>query len=159
MYLQWREPEANIPKNYSSTSCRLYSLEWKFQREPNLFVSTVNSYMDRTGTRKKSLDNFQVKATTYSAKPEQAWQSNTMVQCNAVSKAASKYKEVCLNDNLLAWPDLQQELIGKIFSLCHGPTVLTADNNSMFLQMQVLEPISSCLKFLWPPQINERVQI
>ena len=75
--------------------------------------------------------------------------------CNAVSK----YKEVCLNDKLLAGPDLLHGLIETIFRFREGPIALTADIESMFLQVQVPEQDRSCLRFLWRPRTNEPVQI
>ena len=32
----WSEPEPNLPNNYGSALCQLYSLERRFQRDPNL---------------------------------------------------------------------------------------------------------------------------
>ena len=76
-----------------------------------------------------------------------------------VCTAASKYKEVCLNDKLLAGLDLLHGLIGTIFRFCEGPIALTADINSMFPQAQVPEQDTSCLRFLCRPRANEPVQI
>ena len=72
-----------------------------------------------------------------------------------VCNAASKYKEVCLNDKLLAGPDLLHGLIGTVFRFREGPIALTADIESMFLQVQVPEEDRSCLRFLWRPRKNE----
>ena len=76
-----------------------------------------------------------------------------------VCNAAAKYKDVCLNDKLLAGPDLLHGLIGKIFRFREGPIALTADIESMFLQVQVPERDKSALRFLWRPTMNELVQI
>ena len=76
-----------------------------------------------------------------------------------VCNAASKYKEVFLNDKLLAGPDLLHGLIGMIIRFREGPIALTADIESMFLQVQVPEQDRSCLRFLWRPRTNESVQI
>ena len=76
-----------------------------------------------------------------------------------VCSAASKFKEVCLNDKLLAGPDLLHGLIGTIFRFREGPIALKADIESMFLQVQVPEQDRTCLRFLWRPRTNEPVQI
>ena len=76
-----------------------------------------------------------------------------------VCNAAAKYKDVCLNDKLLAGLDLLHGLIGTIFRFREGPIALTADIESMFLQVQVAERDKSCLRFLWRPTVNEPVQI
>ena len=76
-----------------------------------------------------------------------------------VCNAASKYKELCLKDKPLAGLDLLHGLIGKIFRFREGPIALTADIESMILQVQVPEQDRSCLRFLWRPRTNEPVQI
>ena len=75
--------------------------------------------------------------------------------CNAVAK----YKDICLNDKLLAGPDLLHGLFGIIFRFREGPIALTADIVSMFPQVQVPERDKSCLRFLWRPTVNETVPI
>ena len=64
--------------------------------------------------------------------------------CNAVAK----YKDVCLNDKLLAGPDLIHGLIGTLFRFREGTIALTGDIESMFLQVQVPERDKGCLRFL-----------
>ena len=76
-----------------------------------------------------------------------------------VCNAAAKYKDICLNDKLLAGPDLLHGLIGTMFRVREGPIDLTADIESIFLQVQVPELDKSCLRFLWQPRVNEPVQI
>ena len=76
-----------------------------------------------------------------------------------VCNAASKYKEICLNDKLLAGPDLLHGLIRTTFRFHEGPIALTAHIESMFLQLQVPEQDRNCLRFLWRPRTNEPVQV
>ena len=82
-------------------------------------------------------------ATTSSAKPEQAWQSKTCLQCYI------KVQRTCLDDELLARLDLLHGFIGTTFRFREGPIALTADIKSMFLQVKVPEQDISCLRFLW----------
>ena len=70
--------------------------------------------------------------------------------CNA----AAKYKDICLNDKLLAGIDPLHGLIGTIFRFREGPIALTADIESMFLQVQVPEWDKNCLRFMWRPTVN-----
>ena len=60
----WSEPEPNLPNNYSSAFGQLYSLERRFQREPNLKSSYQHSI--DTDVEKgfvKILDESEVKGT------------------------------------------------------------------------------------------------
>ena len=92
-------------------------------------------------------------ATPSSIKP------NKPDKVRRVCNAAALYKDVCLDDKLLAGPDLLHRLIGTIFRFRERPIALTADIESMFLQVQVPDRDKSCLKFLWRPTMNEPVQI
>ena len=76
-----------------------------------------------------------------------------------VCNAASKYKDICLNDKLLAGPNVLHGLIGTKFRFREGQIALTADIESMFLQVQVPEQDRICLRFLWRPRTIEPVQI
>ena len=84
---------------------------------------------------------------------------NNFGKVRRVCNAASKYKEVCLNDKLLAGPDLLHGLIGTMFRFCKGPIALTTEIDLMILQMQVPEQDKKGLKFLWRPRNNEPVQL
>ena len=106
----------------------------------------------------KVLNKSEVRGTfgkESSTKPQQPGKNRRV--CNA----AAKYHDVCLNDKLLAGPDLLHGdiVIGTIFGFRDGPIALTADIESMFLQVQVPERDKSCLRFLWRPTMNEPVQI
>ena len=85
--------------------------------------------------------------------------TNKPSKVRCVCNAAAKYNDICLNDKLLAGPDLLHGLIGTIFRFREGPIALTADIESMFLQVQVPERDKSCLRLLWRPTVNEPVQI
>ena len=85
--------------------------------------------------------------------------SNKPGKFRRVCNAAAKYNDVCLNDKLLAGPDLLHGLIGTKFRFREGPIALAADIESMSLQVQVHERDKSCLRFLWRTTMNNPVQI
>ena len=85
--------------------------------------------------------------------------SNKPGKVRRVYNAAAKYKYICLNDKLLAKPDILHGLIGTLFRFREGPIALTADIESMFLQVQVPIRDKSCSRFLWRPTMNQPVQI
>ena len=160
----WSEPEPNLPNNYSSALGQFYSLERRFQRNPNLKSLYQQSiYTDVEKGFVKILDKSEVKGTfgkEWYLPHHPVLNPNKPDKVRRVCNAASKYKEVCLNDKLLAGPDLLHGLIGTIFRFREGPIItLTADIESMFLKVQVPEQDRSCLRFLWRPRTNEPVQI
>ena len=159
----WSEPEPNLPNNYSSALGQLYSLERRFQRDPNLknlYQQSIDTDVEKGFV--KILDESEVKGTfgkEWYLPHHPVLNPNKPGKVRRVCNAASKHKEVCLNDKLLAGPDLLHGLIGTIFRFREGPIALTADIESMFLQVQVPEQDRSCLRFLWRPRTNEPVQI
>ena len=96
MGMLWSEPEPNLPNNYNSALGQLHSLERRFQRNPNLkslYQQSINTDVEKGFV--KTLEESEVKGTfgkelymdperivyASSAKPEQAWQSQTCLQC------------------------------------------------------------------------------
>ena len=159
----WSEPEPNLPNNYGSALGQLYSLERRFQRDPNLkelYQQSIDKDVEKGFV--KILSKSEVKGTfgkeRYSPH-HPVLNPNKPGKVRRVCNAAAKYKDLCLNDKLLAGPDLLHGLIGSIFRFREGPIALTADIESMFLQVQVPERDKSCLRFLWRPTMNEPVQI
>ena len=159
----WSEPKPNLPNNYSSALGQLYSLERRFQRDANLknlYQQSIDTDVEKRFV--KILDKSEVKGTfgkEWYLPHHPVLNPNKPCKVRRVCNAASKYKEVCLNGKLLAGPDLLHGLIGTIFRFREGPIALTADIESMFLQVQVPEQDRSCLRFLWRPRTNEPVQI
>ena len=159
----WSEPEPNLPNNYSSALGQLYSLERRFQRDPNL-KSLYQQSIDTDEEKRlvKILDESKVKGTFGKEcylPHHPVLNPNKTGKVRRVCNAASKYKEVCLNDKLLAQPDLLHGFIGTIFRFREGPIALTAEIESMFLQVQVPEQDRSCLRSLRRPRTNEPVQM
>ena len=148
----WSEPEQILPNNYSSALGQLYSLERRFQRDPNLkslYEQSIDTDVEKGFV--KILEESEVKGTFGKERylpHHPVLNPNKPGKVRRVCNAASKYKEVCLN-----------ELIGTIFRFREEPIALTADIESMFLQVQVPKQDRSCLRFLWRPRTNEPVQI
>ena len=137
----WSEPEPNLPHNYSSALGQLYSLERRFQRDRNLkslYQQSIDTDLDKWFV--KILDESLLKGTFgiewYLSHPS-VLNPNKPGNVRRVCNAASKYKEVCLNDKLLEGPDLLHGLIGTIFRFREGSIAQTADIESIILQVQV----------------------
>ena len=127
----WSEPEPTIEQLQLSLGSALHAGA-KIPKGPKTeeFVSTVNSI------------NVKVSGVKGTFGKEWFLPHNPVLNPNKpgkvghVCKAASKYKQVCLNDKLQAAPDLLYGLIGTIFRFREDPTALSADIESMFLQVQ-----------------------
>ena len=76
-----------------------------------------------------------------------------------VCNAASKFKGVPLNDKLLSGPDLLRNLVGIVFRFREHEIAMTADIESMFLQVAVPKEECKCLRFLWRDEPSDTVGI
>ena len=159
----WSEPEPNLPNNYGSALSQLHSLERRFRRDPNLkslYQQSIDADVEKGFV--KILNESEIKGTfgkEWYLPHHPVLNPNKPGQIRRVCNAASKYKEVCLNEKLIAGPNLLHGLVGTIFRFREEPIALTADIESMFLQVQVPEQDRSALRFLWRPNVNEPVQI
>ena len=137
----WSEPEPHLPNNYSSAVGQLYSLERRFQGDPNLkslYQQSIDTDVEKRLV--KILDESEVKGTfgkEWYLPHHPVLNPNKPGKVRRVCNAASKYKDICLNDKLPAGPDLLHDWIGTIFRFRAEPIALTADIESMFLQVQV----------------------
>ena len=135
----WNETEPNLPNNYSSALGQLYSLERRFQREPNLKeLYQQSTDIDVEKGFVMILGKSDVKGTfgkEWYLPHHPVLNHNKPGKVRRVCNAAAKYKDICLSDKLLAGLDLLHGLIGTIFIFREGPIALTADIESMFLQV------------------------
>ena len=85
--------------------------------KPEEFVSTVNRHRCRKRIRKDSGES-EMKGTfgkEWYLPHHPVLNPNKLGKVRRVCNSASKYKDICLNDKLLAGPDLLHGLIGTIF--------------------------------------------
>ena len=138
-------------------------MERRLQRDPklkDLYQQSIDTDVEKGFV--KILGKLEVKGTF-----KKEWflpyhpvlNPNKPDKVRRVCNAAAKYKDICLNDKWLDGPDLLHGLIRTLFRFREGLIALTADIESMFLQMQIPERDKSCLRFLWRPTMNGPVQI
>ena len=159
----WSEPDPKLPVNYSAALGQLYSLERRFQRDPELklmYQQTIDTDVEKGFVN--ILNESEVKGT-----PGKEWylphhpvlNPNKPGKVRCSCNIASKYKDVCLNDRLFAGPDLLHGLVGTIFRFREGAIAITADIESTFLQVQVHEEDRSPFRFFWRKTTSEPVKI
>ena len=157
------EPEPILPNKYGSALGQLYSLERRLQKNPNLkemYDQSIDAGVEKGFV--KILNKSEVSGNfgkAWCLPQHSVLNSNKPGKDRRVCNAAVKFNDVCLNDQLLARSDLINGLIGTIFRFREEPRALTADIESMFLQVQVPDRDKSCLRFLWRTSMNEPVQI
>ena len=136
----WSEPEPNLPNNYSSALGQIYSMVRRFRRDPNLkslHLQSINTDVEKGFVKISNESEVKGNIGKKWHLPHHSMlvlNTNKPGKVRRVCNAASNYKEVCLNDKLLAEPDRLHGLIGTIFRFREGPIALTAEIESMFLQ-------------------------
>ena len=76
-----------------------------------------------------------------------------------VCNAASKFRGCSLNDKLLSGPDLLRNLVGIVFRFREHLIAITADIESMFLQVAAPKEECRVLRFLWRDQPEDNIGI
>ena len=150
----WKDEATAIPNNYFSALGQLKSLERRFQKDVALkqrYEATIETDLEKGFVRK--LDATELKAT---ANEPQWYMPHHPVlnphkpdKVRRVCNAAAKYQGVSLNDKLMPGPDLLNSLLGIIFRFRENPVAMTADIESMFLQVAVPPHECRFLRFLW----------
>ena len=64
-----------------------------------------------------------------------------------------------MNDKLLSGPDLLRNLVGIVFRFRENQIAITADIESMFLQVAVPKNECKVLRFLWRNSADENVGV
>ena len=162
--LLWKRRNPFLPNNYSSALNQMKSLEYRLERQPELkklYQDTIKVDVEKGFVR--ILKQEELEAT----KMERQWyvphhpeeNPNKPGKVRRVCNAASKFRGISLNDNLLTGTDLLQNLIGIIFRFREQKIAITADIEAMFLQVKVQQEDCKVLRFLWRDNPNEPFKV
>ena len=165
--LLWKRNDPSLPNNFSSALSQMKSLEYTFEKKPELkklYQDTIKVDVEKAFVR--ILKQEELEAT----KLERQWyvphhpvenpnKPGKPGQVRRVCNAISKFRGISLNDNLLTWPDLLQNLIGIIFRFREQTIAITAHIEAMFLQVKVPPEGCKVLRFLWRDNPNELIKV
>ena len=128
----WKRNDPFLPNNYSSALSQMKSLEYRLEKKPELkklYQDSIKLDVEKGFVR--ILKQEELEAT----KLERQWyvphhpveNPNKPGKVRRVCNAASKFRGISLNDNLLTGPDLLQNLIGIFFRFREQKIAITAD--------------------------------
>ena len=150
----WGCPRSTLPNNYRSAVKHFLSLETRLSKNDEL----KTAYSDTIKTDKNSgyirkLDPIEICET----RNDPQWyvphhpviNPNKPGKVRRVCNAASEFEGFSLNKILLVGPDLLQNLIGIICRFREKPFGMSANFETMFLQVKVPDADAKCLRFLW----------
>ena len=162
--LLWADDNPNLPNNYYSAYQQFLSMEKRLSKDPELkeaYKATIEKDLQNHFVRK--LEQEQVVSTENDM---QCYLPHHPVKhphkpgkVRRVCNAASKFKGVSLNDKLLSGPDLLRNLVGIIFRFSEHQIAITADIESMFLQVAVPKEECKVLRFLWRDSPEDSIGI
>ena len=139
----WSEAQPNLPNNYALALGQFYSLDRRLQKYPNLkeiYQQSIDADVEKGFV--KILKKLEVRGTfgkEWYLPHHPVLISNKPGKVRRVCNVAATYNNLCLKGKLLAGHYLLHGLIGTVFRFREGPIALTADIESMFLQVQVPE--------------------
>ena len=160
--LLWAEGEPSLPNIYFSAYQQFLSMEKGLEKDVELktaYKATIKKDLESNFVR--HLDDNEASETEDAM---QWYLSHHPVKyphkpgkVRRVCNAASKFKGISLNDKLPSGPDLLRNLVGIVFPFREHKIAITADIESMFLQVAV--PIEECkyLRFLWRDKPSDTV--
>ena len=159
-----RKDKVKLPNNFYSAMGQLNSLERRLLKDETLqkrYQETIDTDVDAGDVWK--VDQAELNET----KDKLQWylphhpaiNPHKPKKFRIVCNAAAKYQGVALNDKLLSGPDLLQSLIGIFFRFREQEIALSADLEAMFLQVDVPNDDSRCLRFLWREDLERRLEV
>ena len=162
--LLWAEDEPSLPNNYFSAYQQILSMEKRLANDAELktaYKATIEKNLDSNFVR--SLDDKEVSET----ENEMQWYlphhpvkyPHKPGKVRRVCNVASKFKGVSLNDKLLSGADLLRNSVGIVFWFRDHEIAITAEIESMFLQVAVPKEECKCLRFLWRDEPSDTVGI
>ena len=154
--LPWKK-DITLPNNYFMAKVQWHALQQRLERDTNL----RDRYEE---TIKKDLDKNYI-TTADSSFRHSVWylphhpviNKQKPDKIRRVTKAASKYKGISLNDALLTGPDLLCNLHGLLLRFRQYSVAITADIEAMFMQIGIQPQDQDYLRFLWTEGGSEKI--
>ena len=148
--LPW-QTAIKLENNFYSTLNQVKSLNTRLQRK-HLLQEKYNKIL-LTDLEK----NYVKPVEMQDPQPDRVWylphhpveHINKPGKVRQVANAASKFRGQSLNSNLLAGPDLLNNLLGVLMRFREHPVAVLADIEGMFMQIAIHQIEQSALRFLW----------
>ena len=162
--LMWADDNPDLPNNYYSAYQQFLSVEKRLEKDLELKEAnkaTIEKDLENHFVRKLDQeDNFSTENDMRGYLPHHPVKHpHKPGKVRRVCNAASKFRGVSLNDKLLSGPDLLRNLVGIVFRFREHLIAITADIESMFLQVAVPKEECRVLRFLWRDKPEDNIGI
>ena len=147
--LPLKSKDVNLPNNRVLALKRLNCLHRRFLKDNNfheMYQTFIADMIAKGYTRKA--DNGKSGKTWYIthhgvAHPRKPGKVCVVFDCSA------KYRGTSLNNQLISWPDLTNQLVGVLVRFREEKVAFNTDDETMFHQVRVAGDQRSLLRFLW----------
>ena len=154
----WKE-DMYLPDSFKTAKRRFEYLSKKLQKDESYFKmykACIDKYIRLGHARKLSPEEVKLKTPkTWYLPHHGVINENKPGRVQVVFDAAAKSQGICLNSNLLAGPDLLNNLVGILLKFREHPIAITGDIEGMFNQVLLKEEDREAVRFLWKESPNE----
>ena len=162
--LMWADDNPDLPNNFYSAYQQFLSMEKRLEKDLELkeaYKATIEKDLENHFVRK--LDQEEVSRTENDMQwylpHHPAKHPHKPGKVRRVCNAASKFRGVSLNDKLLSGPELLRNFVGIVFRFREHLIAITADIESMFLQVAVPKEECRVLRFLWRDKPEDNIGV
>ena len=161
MGLLWKDQNPRLPYNRVLAEARLQHLKKRLLRDPELlkrYRTVIDNCVKKGYARRLTEEeSARVSDATWYLPHHPVCNPNKPDKVRVVFDAAAKFGGTSLNDNLLQGPALINDLSGVLIRFRQEEIAFTADVESMFYQVRVIDSDTEALRFLWwPDTLDDR---
>ena len=153
--LPFRNANIKLPNNKVAAEQRLRSLGRRLSRDKKLheeYTQGIKKLIDKGYARIANISQDKEGKVWYI--PHHAVHNPNKDKPRVAFDCSSKFKDRCLNNELIQGPDLTNSMVGVLLRFREEDVAVMADIEAMHLRVQVPEDQRSFLRFLWWPDGN-----
>ena len=159
----WAEENSALPNNFFSALAQLKSLERRLEKDNDLkrkYAATIADDFSKGYIEQVDPKNDTVKSSREWYLPHHpVMHPNKPGKVRRVLNGAAKFRGHSLNKSLLTGPDLLQNLVTVSLRFRRHAFAVSADIESMFLQVGVPESDRPSIRFLWREDPNSELVV
>ncbi|XP_075157822.1 uncharacterized protein LOC142231088 [Haematobia irritans] len=149
--LLWKYDNINLPDSYSMACRRLFCLEAKMNKNPELksfLLETLHGYKEKGYIRKLEENEISSGGKSWYI-PIFTVTNKNKNKKRIVWDAAASVENTSLNTMLLKGPDLLNNLLGILLRFRERPIAISGDIREMFHQIRIAKEDQQAQQFLW----------
>jgi len=150
--IPWKEEFVNLPNNYHMAEKRLYNLERRLFREPEIaeeYKGIIDKHLEKGYVTKVPLLEGQLAVRWYLPHFPIVKKDRSTTKVRIVFDASAKYNNVALNDVIHQGPKLQNDLFHVLLRFRKYPIALACDIAEMYLRVELYPKDRPYHRFLW----------